>query len=102
MRALGLFVTRDAAKYSPCKIITRALRPAFTKIFASKVERSARSARAGTRTAAATAGATIATGTCAKHRLRLHRQQAFTLQLLAGQLARAAHGFGLLTGLLLG
>src|SRR5438128_12017279 len=66
--------------------------------------RSARSARTSTRatTAAATGTATVATGTRAEYRLRLHRQQAFALQLLAGQLARAAHGFGLFTGLLLG
>src|ERR1700733_172271 len=66
------------------------------------VNRSARSARA-TRTATAAARTTaLSARTGAKHRLRLHRQQAFTLQLLAGQLARAAHGFGLFTGLLLG
>src|SRR5215212_6338289 len=59
--------------------------------------RSARSARTCAR---ATTAAT--TGTGAKHRLGLHRQQAFTLQLLAGQLARAAHGLGLFAGLLLG
>src|SRR5580692_9909461 len=101
MRARGLFVTRRAVKYSPYKIITRALRPAFTKISPLKIDRSARSARAATgTTAAATAGATLGTRTCAEHRLRLHRQQAFTLQLLAGQLARAAHGFGLFAGLL--
>src|SRR5258708_30622853 len=35
----------------------------------------------------------LRTGTGAKHRLRLHRQQAFALQLLAGELARAAYGF---------
>src|SRR4051812_3352790 len=65
---------------------------------------SARSAR--TRTGATTTTAagttTVAAGASAEHRLRLHRQQAFALQLLAGQLARAAHGFGLFTGLLLG
>ena len=33
--------------------------------------------------------------------LRLHRQQAFALQLLAGELAGAAHGLGLLAGALL-
>src|ERR1700753_4121775 len=68
------------------------------------MDRSARPTRAGagTTTAAATSRATLATGTSAEHRLRLHRQQAFTLQLLAGQLARAAHGFGLFAGLLLG
>src|SRR5580658_332351 len=59
------------------------------------VNRSARAARSA-RTAA------LGARTGAKHRLRLHRQQAFTLQLLAGQLARAAHGFGLFTGLLFG
>src|SRR5207245_9685890 len=66
--------------------------------------RSARSGRTCTRatTTAAARTATVATGAGAEHRLRLHRQQAFALQLLAGQLARAAHGFGLFTGLLLG
>src|SRR5664279_3934669 len=64
--------------------------------------RSARAARTCTGTAT-TAGATaFGTGTGAKHRLRLHRQQAFALQLLAGELARAAHGFGLFTDLLFG
>src|SRR6185312_5059154 len=53
-------------------------------------------------TAAAAGTTALATGTGTEHRLRLHRQQAFTLQLLAGQLARAAHGLGLFAGLLLG
>src|SRR6516162_5214646 len=58
----------------------------------------ARAARTAT-----TAGRTaLATGTCAEHRLRLHRQQTFALQLLARELACAAHGFGLFAGLLLG
>src|SRR5580692_12204750 len=66
------------------------------------VNRSARSARS-TRTATAAARTTaLSAGTGAKHRLRLHRQQAFALQLLAGELARAAHGFRLFAGLLLG
>jgi len=53
-----------------------------------------RAARA--RTATATAGtAALGAWSCAKHRLRLHRQQAFALQFLAGELARTAHGFGL-------
>src|SRR5258707_14079296 len=47
--------------------------------------------RAGTATPASTTA--LRTGTGAKHRLRLHRQQAFALQLLAGELARAAYGF---------
>src|ERR1700760_1508516 len=67
------------------------------------MDRSARPTRAGTgTTTAAASSATLATGTSAEHRLRLHRQQAFALQLLAGQLARAAHGFRLFAGLLLG
>src|ERR1700760_223204 len=67
------------------------------------MDRSARPTRAGTgTTTAAASSATLATGTGAEHRLRLHRQQAFALQLLAGQLASAAHGFGLFAGLLLG
>src|SRR5256886_12196655 len=76
------------------------LRPAFsTQIFQT---RSARSARTCARATTAASATTVATRTGAEHRLRLHRQQAFALQLLAGQLARAAHGFGLFTGLLLG
>src|SRR5215469_14098027 len=66
------------------------------------MDRLARPARTGTRTTAATTGATLGTRTSTEHRLRLHRQQAFTLQLLAGQLACAAHGFGLFAGFLLG
>src|SRR5689334_11079635 len=62
----------------------------------------ARSARTCARATTAASATTVATGTSAEHRLRLHRQQAFALQLLAGQLARAAHGFGLFTSLLLG
>ena len=54
------------------------------------------------RTATAAGATTIAAGTGAEYRLRLHRQQAFALQLLARQLAGAAHGFGLFAGLLLG
>jgi len=65
--------------------------------------RSARPAwtRAGTAPAAA-GRATIAAGTCAEYRLRLHGQQAFALQLLASELARTADGFRLLAGFLLG
>src|SRR3984885_15008475 len=63
---------------------------------------SARPARTCARTTTAAAGTTLGARTGAEYRLRLHRQQAFALQLLAGQLARAAHGLGLFTGLLLG
>src|SRR5258705_7868214 len=56
--------------------------------------------RAGTATPASTTA--LRTGTGAKHRLRLHRQQAFALQLLAGELARAAYGFRPFAGFLLG
>src|SRR5580765_3286314 len=63
---------------------------------------SARSARTCTRATTAAGTTTVATGAGTEHRLRLHWQQAFALQLLAGQLARAAHGFGLFAGLLLG
>src|SRR4029079_2724229 len=63
---------------------------------------SARSARTCARAATAAGATTLRAGTGAEHRLRLHRQQAFALQLLAGELACAAHGFGLFTGLLLG
>ena len=56
-----------------------------------KEKSSARPARTGTRTATAATGTTaVGAWTGAKHRLRLHRQQAFALQLLAGELARAA------------
>src|SRR6185295_9755407 len=70
-----------------------------SNLFRARSARSARTCARATTTASAT---TVATGTGAEHRLGLHRQQAFALQLLAGQLARAAHGFGLFTGLLLG
>src|SRR6478609_3173152 len=56
--------------------------------------------RAGTATPAGTTA--LRAGTGAKHRLRLHRQQAFALQLLAGELARAAYGFRPFAGFLLG
>jgi hypothetical protein len=56
--------------------------------------------RAGTATPASTTA--LRAGTGAKHRLRLHRQQAFALQLLAGELARAAYGFRPFAGFLLG
>src|SRR5664279_4013268 len=72
--------------------------PSILPIFGSAL--AARScAWAATATARATA---LGPWSCAKHRLRLHRQQAFALQFLAGQLARPAPGFGLFTGLLLG
>src|SRR5580700_9541245 len=66
------------------------------------VNGSARSARSARTATAAARTAALGARTGARHRLRLHRQQAFTLQLLAGQLARAAHGFGLFAGLLFG
>src|ERR1700687_1243588 len=73
------------------------------RIQSSKKQGSARPARTGAGTATAAGRATaLSAGTGAEHRLRLHRQQAFALQLLAGELARAAHGFGLFTGLLFG
>src|SRR5258705_611705 len=56
--------------------------------------------RAGTTTPASTTALRARTG--AKHRLRLHRQQTFALQLLAGELARAAYGFRPFAGFLLG
>src|SRR3954462_8443343 len=65
-------------------------------------KRLARSARTCTWATTAASATTVATGASAEHRLRLHRQQAFALQLLAGQLARTAHGFGLFASLLLG
>src|SRR5260370_39925323 len=81
---------------------TRALRPAFRiQIYQYS---SARSARTCTRAATTAAARTtsVATGAGAEHRLRLHRQQALALQLLAGELARAAHGFRLFARFLLG
>src|ERR1700716_2456143 len=73
------------------------------RIQSSQKQGSARPARTGAGTATAAGSATaLSAGTGAEHRLRLHRQQAFALQLLAGELARAAHGFGLFTGLLFG
>src|SRR5438128_8645874 len=83
---------------------TRAKSPRFRFEFwiESWKLRSAHAARAGSGTATAARTAALSAGTCAEHRLRLHRQQAFTLQLLARELAGAAYGFGLFTGLLLG
>src|SRR5665811_511699 len=63
---------------------------------------SARPARTGAWAAAAASTTAFSAGTGAKHRLRLHRQQAFALQLLAGELARAAHRLGPFAGLLFG
>src|SRR5260370_33116314 len=70
--------------------------------FKSARFRSARPARTGAGTATAPSTTALRTRTGAKHRLRLHRQQAFALQLLAGEFARAADGFRLFAGLLLG
>src|SRR5258708_1634996 len=70
--------------------------------FKSARYRSARPARTGTGTAAAAGTTALSARTGAKHRLGLHRQKAFALQLLAGEFARAAHGFRLFAGLLLG
>src|ERR1700722_11578405 len=85
---------------------TKQQRGPKARVIGFKIEqnvRSARSTRASTGTATAATGTTaLGTWTGAEHRLRLHRQQPFALQLLAGELARTAHGFGLFTGLLLG
>jgi ABC-type multidrug transport system fused ATPase/permease subunit len=62
---------------------------------------SARTTRAGGGTATA-ASTTLRASAGTEHRLRLHRQQAFALQLLAGELARTAHRFSLFASLLLG
>src|SRR6266849_2578196 len=68
-----------------------------------KKDSSARAAWTGARTATAAARtAALGARTGAKHRLRLHRQQPFALQLLAGELASAAYGFRLFAGFLLG
>src|SRR6266581_7062385 len=72
------------------------------KFAESKKKRSARAARPGAGTATATSTTAIGAWTGAEHRLRLHRQQAFALQLLAGKLARAANGFRFFAGLFLG
>src|SRR5579863_140451 len=70
---------------------------------AIEIKRQYRSAARSAAPAAGTRTATLHAGTCAaEYRLRLHRQQALALQLLAGKLARTAHGFGLFAGLLLG
>src|SRR5262249_50771087 len=85
------------------KMQTRTFRSASSSLFRcfdTTRGRSARPARTGTRTATAAAGTTV--GASTEHRLRLHRQQAFALQLLARQLARAADGFRLFSGFLLG
>src|SRR3954464_13072547 len=62
----------------------------------------ARPARAPAGATPSAGAATLRAGTGAEHRLRLHRQQAFALQLLPRELARPPHGFGLFAGLLLG
>jgi hypothetical protein len=68
-----------------------------------KKDSSARPAWTGARTATAAARtAALGARTGAKRRLRLHRQQAFALQLLAGELAGAAYGFRFFAGFLLG
>src|SRR5581483_1479358 len=94
---------RNAAcrKIQPSKTKTRAEGPALVNSKSLISAHAAARTAAGAATAAARAAA-LATGTRAEHRLRLHRQQAFALQLLARELARAAHGFGLFAGLLLG
>src|SRR5690349_11771404 len=73
----------------------------MVRVFGARIVQngSARSARTRTATATWTA---IAAGTGAEGWLRFHRQQPFTLQLLARQLAGAAYGFRLFAGLLLG
>src|SRR5258705_7712290 len=68
----------------------------------AKKTRSAGAARPGAGAATAASTAAIGAWAGAKHRLRLHRQQAFALQLFAGELARAAHGFRFFAGLFLG
>src|SRR5436305_11166713 len=80
---------------------TRTVRPASSGFMLQK-NRSARAARTCTRAPPAAGSAALRAGTGAEDRLRLHRQQAFALQLLARELARATHGFGLFAGLLLG
>src|SRR5258708_22597317 len=98
-RAYAVLVARRVAKYigqsdnagTKARVIDSNL----------KKDRSARPARTGAATAAARTAA-LSAGAGAEHRLRLHRQQAFTLQLLAGELAGAAHRFGLFAGFLLG
>jgi hypothetical protein len=72
--------------------------PRWQKSELSKIG-SARSAGSTGATAAAT---TLHAWTLPKHRLRLHRQQAFPLQFLAGKLPCAANGFGLFTRLFFG
>src|ERR1051325_8951716 len=80
---------------------TRTVRPASSNSRSAKASAWTARTRAGTAPATAASSAFRA-GTGAEYRLRLHRQQAFALQLLARELARAAHGFGLFAGLLLG
>src|SRR5689334_22536711 len=61
---------------------------------------SARAARASPWTTSAAGATALRSRPGAEYRLRLHRKQPFALQLLAGQLARAAHSLGLFTRLL--
>src|SRR3954453_5449429 len=63
---------------------------------------STRRTRARTRAPPAAGRTAVRAGTGAEYRLRLHRQQALALQLLARELARAAHRFGFFPGFLLG
>jgi hypothetical protein len=85
------------------KTKTRAQRPASSELICknkfakskefakTKEAGSARPARTGARTATAASTTAFGARTGAKHWLRLHRQETFALQLLAGEFARAAH-----------
>jgi hypothetical protein len=92
-----------ASQNASLKTITRAPGPAFL-LHIDEIESSAHpAARTSAWTAtAATSTTAVSTRTGAEYRLRFHRQQAFALQLLAGELASASHGFRLFAGLLLG
>jgi hypothetical protein len=81
----------------------RGLQARVIKLINPQNSLSARPARTGAWTATAATGSTaFGAWTSAKYRLWLHRQQTFALQLLAGELTRAAHRFGLFAGLFLG
>src|SRR5262249_26854482 len=94
----AILVTRPAAKCSRQKQKRGPKRPRWVAV---RIIRSAGPARSAAGAATA-ARATLRTGTGAEYRLRFHRQQALTLQLLAGEFARTAHGFRLFAGFLLG
>jgi hypothetical protein len=90
-RAYAVLVARRVAK----SIVQKQQRGHKARVIGFKSAKrqkdwSARPARTGAWAATSASATALGAWTGAKHRLRLHRQQAFALQLLAGELARAA------------